>query len=46
MRNIDALVLITTAQYVQVMSALSSWEEGQNTNAKATLRNSGDYYSV
>jgi hypothetical protein len=34
---------ITQAQYVAVMGAISSWEEAQNTNAKATLRASDNF---
>jgi len=37
---------ITQSQFVYLMQTISSWEEGQNSNAKATLRNSGDNFPV
>jgi hypothetical protein len=37
---------ITQSQFISLMQAISSWEEAQNGNAKATLRNGGDSFPV
>jgi hypothetical protein len=37
---------ITQAQYVDAMQRISGWEQAQNSLAKATLRNGGDYFPV
>ena len=37
---------LTAAQYVDAMQRISGWEQAQNSLAKATLRNGGDYFPV
>jgi hypothetical protein len=44
--SVDSVGDITQSQFVSLMQAISGWEEAQNSNAKATLRNGGDSFPV
>jgi hypothetical protein len=37
---------IMQSQFVSLMGAIAGWEQAQNSNAKATLRNNSDYFPV
>jgi hypothetical protein len=37
---------LTQSQFTTLMQQISGWEQAQNSLAKATLRNGGDYFSV
>ena len=37
---------LTQSQFTTLMQQISGWEQAQNSSAKATLRNGGDYFPV